>query len=185
MSAADYLDLARQYFGPGIWFVLAVLVVELLNILTLRNLNTLGILPREASGLAGIPFAPLLHADFKHFLANFPPVVVLGFALGKLMPTEFWWIFAALTLGTGLLVWLFARKRMHIGASGVIYALFGFLTVHGYVSGNLVHVLVAAVLLLLYSGMLWGVIPKAAQTSWESHLAGLLVGALLAWRDIF
>lgn len=37
-------------------------------------------------------------------------------------------------------------------------------------------------LLLLYSGILWGVLPSTARTSWESHLAGLLVGLGLAWK---
>lgn len=185
MSSVEYLQTAQLYFGSGIWVVLAMCGTELLNLITLRHLNALGIRPREAAGLPGIVLCPLLHADLKHFLANFPPVVVLCFALGKLMPLQFWPILASLTLVTGVLVWLLARRRIHVGASGLVYALFGFLTVHGYVSGNLVHVLVAGVLLLVYSGYLWGLIPETAETSWESHLAGLLAGGSLAWWNIF
>lgn len=40
----------------------------------------------------------------------------------------------------------------------------------------------SAGLLVLYSGILWGVMPTTAKTSWESHLAGLLVGLGLAWK---
>lgn len=184
MSPTELLQTAQHYFGPGVWVVLAMCTAELLNLITLRSLNGLGILPRTAAGLPGILFSPLLHADIKHFLANFPPVIVLTFALGQVMATRFWAVLAVLTLATGLLVWLLARRRIHVGASGLIYALFGFLTVHGYVSGNLVHVAVAAVLLLLYSGFLWGVLPGTAETSWESHLAGLLTGGSLAWWNV-
>lgn len=186
MTADDTLQAlqtARHYFGPGFWFVLAMLVVETANLLTLRNLNALGIRPREVVGLPGILLSPFLHADLKHFAANFPPLLVLCFALGQLMPAQYSWVLLALITGTGLLVWLLARQQIHVGASGVIYALFGFLTLHGFLAGNLLHAGVAVGLLVLYSGFLWGVLPKAAQTSWESHLAGIAAGLALAWWE--
>ena len=175
----------QHYFGPGLWLVLALIAVEFINLLTLRRLNSFGIVPREPAGLPGILVSPLLHADLKHFLANFPPVVLLCFVLGQLMPTQFWWIVAAVVLGTGALVWLLARGQTHIGASGLIYGLFGFLILHGYRSGNILHLIIGVALLLLYAGLLWGVIPNTTRTSWESHLAGLLVGSSLAWWRIF
>lgn len=185
MLVAEYLQIAHHYFGPGLWLVLAMLAVELVNLLTLRKLNALGIAPRAPEGLPGILFSPLLHSDVGHFLANFPPVVLLCFVLGQLMPTQFWWIVGAIVLGTGGLVWLFARRQIHVGASGLIYGLFGFLTLHGYFSGNVVHLVIGAALLVLYSGFLWGVLPGKARVSWESHLAGLVVGAALAWWNRF
>lgn len=182
-DAMHALQTARHYFGPGFWFVLAILVVEATNLLTLRNLNALGIRPREAAGLPGILLSPFLHADIKHFTANFPPLLVLCFALGQLMPAQLTCVLGALIAGTGTLVWLLARQKIHVGASGVIYGLFGFLTLHGFLAGNLLHAGVAVGLLVLYSGILWGVLPKTAQTSWESHLAGLVAGFALAWWE--
>jgi len=177
------LHAGRYHFGPGFWCVLALLATELANLLTLRSLNALGIRPREASGLPGIVLSPLLHADIRHFAANFPAAVVLCFALGQLMPAQFLPLLAAMVLATGTLVWLLARRQVHVGASGVIHALFGFLTLHGFLAGDLLHAGVAAALLMLYSGILWGIIPKTAQTSWESHIAGLAVGLALAWWE--
>ena len=41
-----------------------------------NGLDRFGILPRTVSGLWGILFAPLLHGDFTHLLANTVPLVV-------------------------------------------------------------------------------------------------------------
>jgi membrane associated rhomboid family serine protease len=186
MTTGDVLQAlhsGRAHFGPGFWLVLALLVTELANLLTLRSLNTLGIRPREVIGLPGILVSPLLHVDLKHFAANFPPALVLCFVLGQLLPAQLVPLLGAMVLGTGLLVWLLARRLVHVGASGVIHALFGFLTLHGFLSGDVLHAVVAIAMLLLYSGILWGIIPKTAQTSWESHVAGLAVGLALAWWE--
>lgn len=185
MTAADLLRLHDHLFdliGPGLHLILAMLAVEVVNLLAFRKLNGLGIVPREPASLGGLVVAPFLHSDLKHFLANFLPLCVLAFLLGRLMPEKLWWITGAIALATGLLVWLLARRLNHVGMSGVIYGLFGFLTLQGFLADNLLYFAVSVLLLLLYSGILWGALPTTARTSWESHLAGLLVGLGLAWK---
>jgi membrane associated rhomboid family serine protease len=185
MTTADLLallDVLRTLVGPGLWLMLAMLAVELLNLIAFRKLNGMGIVPREAAGLGGILVSPFLHTDLRHFLANVVPLAILAFLLGRLMPEKFWWITGAIVLGTGLLVWLLARKLNHVGASGLIYGLFGYLTLHGFLSGQQLYLGISVVLLVLYSGLLWGALPTTARTSWESHLAGLAVGLGLAWK---
>jgi membrane associated rhomboid family serine protease len=184
MTSADLLhlhDLLHRHIGPGFHLVLAMLAVELLNLVAFRKLNGLGIVPRTAAGLPCIATAPFLHGDLKHFFANFLPLCVLAFLLGQLLPASFWWITAAIALGTGLLVWLLARRLNHLGMSGVVYGLFGFLTLHGFLAGNDLYLFMSVGLLVLYSGILWGALPTTAKTSWESHLAGLAVGLGVAW----
>lgn len=185
MTAADLLALSLRYYGPGLWLLLAVVGVELVNLLALRKLNGLGIVPREAGGLPGILVSPLLHNDLRHFLANLLPLAVLCFALGQLLPGRFWWVVGALAAGTGSLVWLLARRRLHLGASGLVYGLLGFLILRGFLGGQLLWMAASVALLLLYSGVLWGVLPTTARTSWESHLFGLGVGLALAWWRVF
>lgn len=185
MPATDLLALALRHYGPGLWLLLAVAGMELANLLCGRRLNGLGLLPREAAGLPGILVSPLLHNDLRHFAANLLPLTVLCFALGRLLPQYFWWVIAALVTATGGLVWLLARRRLHLGASGLVYGLFGFLTLQGFLAGQMLWLAASVALLLLYSGILWGVLPTTARTSWESHLFGLAVGLALAWSRVF
>ena len=184
-ATLDFLRTAEHYLGPVVWLLTLLLLAELVNLVSLRKLNALGIRPREVAGLPGILLSPLLHLDLAHFGANVVPLALLSFALGQLMPAHFWWILCELVVGTGLAVWLLGRGCLHVGASGVVFGLFGFLTVHGFSSGNLLHFSVALLLLAMYAGLLWGVLPTTARTSWESHLAGLCVGAGLAWWRVY
>jgi membrane associated rhomboid family serine protease len=32
-----------------------------------------------------------------------------------------------------------------------------------------------------YGGLVWGIVPTSTAISWESHLAGLMAGTVLAW----
>lgn len=131
MTTADLLrlhELLHSLIGPGLYLILAMLAVEFVNLLAFRKLNGMGIVPRQPGGLPGIVVSPFLHGDLKHFFANFLPLCVLAFLLGRLMPAQFWWVTGAIARGTGALVWLLARRLNHLGMSGVIYGLFGFLT---------------------------------------------------------
>lgn len=181
MTLHDAHALLLRLLGPGLYVLAAVIAAELVNLLSLRKLNGLGLVPREAAGLPGIALSPLLHLDLRHFLANIAPLTVLVVLLGHLLPGRFWWVLGALTLGTGAAVWLLARRRNHLGASGVIYALLGYLTLHGFLASDWLSLGISAVLLVLYSGLLWDTLPTTARTSWESHLFGLAVGLALAW----
>ncbi|MFZ5757153.1 MAG: rhomboid family intramembrane serine protease [Pseudomonadota bacterium] len=181
MSVPEQLQWAAGHAGPGLYLVLAVIAAELINLVTFRKLNALGIVPRDADSVPGIFLAPLLHENLGHFFANLLPLCVLSLLLGKLFPSGFWWVVLAIALGSGLLVWLLARRAVHIGASGLVYGLFGFLALHGFLSGQLLYLAISIGLLMLYSGILWGALPTAARSSWESHLAGLAVGLGLAW----
>lgn len=185
MSLPELLSFLRLHYGPGLWLLLAVIAVEAANLVAGRRLNGLGIVPREAAGLPGIVASPLLHNDLRHFAANLPALAVLGFALGQQLPERFWWVVGALAGGTGGLVWLLARRQLHLGASGLVYGLLGFLVLRGALSGETLWMVVSAVLLVLYSGILWGVLPSTARTSWESHLFGLATGLALAWWRVF
>lgn len=185
MTVRDLLDPALRHYGPGLWLLLAVIAAELANLLSLRRLNAFGIVPREAAGLPGILLGPLLHNDVRHFAGNLLPLAVLGFLLGRLLPDQFWAVTGAITLGTGLAVWLLARRRNHIGASGLVYGLLGYLVLHGLLAQDWLALAVSAGLAVLYSGFLWGVLPTTARTSWESHLFGLATGLALAWFRVF
>lgn len=167
----------------GYWllaFIIVLWVIEILNSLSGHRLDGLGIRPRTASGLVGIFTSPFIHGGFQHLLLNTAPLAVLG-GLVLVRGTR---VFAAvcvfvITVG-GAAVWLFARSASHIGASGLVFGLFAFLVARGYYERTARSIIVAAVTLFVYGGMIWGVLPRGPQISWEAHLFGLIAGAVAA-----
>jgi membrane associated rhomboid family serine protease len=149
------------------------------------NLSVFGILPREAFGLLGVLFAPLLHNSILHLVSNTFPLLFLGVALyyfyGKMAKN----VFLSSYFLTGALVWLFGRATFHIGASGLIYGIASFLFFSGIVRAEFKALVIALAVLLIYGGLVWGVLPTIPGVSWETHLFGALVGggAALFYRN--
>lgn len=146
------------------------------------DLNRLGILPRHISGLWGLLFAPFLHASLMHIVSNSLPVFVLTLALLFFYEniSVRVWAFSAV-LG-GFLTWGLARgNTYHIGASGVIFSLIGFLIASGIFRRSIKSLLIAIVIFFVYGGTIWGVLPTHPWISWESHLFGFITGVFLAY----
>lgn len=140
------------------------------------SISEYGITPWTIKGLVGIFVGPLSHGDFFHLLSNTIPLLFLGsvlyFFYRKIAPT----IFFRAYFWTNIIVWLFARPANHIGASGVVYALAFFLIFFGLFRRDTLSILISVVTLLLYGGVFYGILPSDPRISWESHLAGALVG---------
>ena len=77
-------------------------------------------------------------------------------------------------------MWLAGRPSWHIGASGVVYALAAFHFTSGVIRNDLRLLVLSVVVVFLYGGMVWGVLPLKPEVSWESHLWGAVSGILLA-----
>jgi membrane associated rhomboid family serine protease len=60
-------------------FIVLLYVIELFDSLSDHRLDSNGIRPLETDGLMGIVFAPLLHSNWDHLIANTVPALVLGF----------------------------------------------------------------------------------------------------------
>ena len=58
--------------------IVLIWAVELVNFLSVRQLYSLGILPRRLSGLIGIPLSPFIHGSVGHAMVNTVPFLVLG-----------------------------------------------------------------------------------------------------------
>ena len=86
---------------------------------------------------------------------------------------------------SGLWVWIFARDTgIHIGASGVVYALATFHFMGGLLRREPRMMAFSLLVVFLYGGLVWGVIPDfypGKNISWESHLLGGLAGIVLAF----
>lgn len=147
------------------------------------------LVPRHLSGLIGVLTAPLLHSGWPHLLSNSLPFLSLSALTIFFYPRLWRRVLPTLWLGTGLFVWLAGRSYdyttgntiSHIGASGVVYALAAFLAFSGIFRRDFRAVVVALVVLFYYGGMIAGIVPGQEGISWESHLLGLVVGALAGW----
>jgi len=119
--------------------------------------------------------------DYNHIMNNSIPFLLLGTALFYHFKDLSYKISIWLFIGTGVWLWSFGRPSNHIGASGIVYALFGFLTISGFLKGNK-HLLALSLLtLFLYGSMIWGIFPDDPKVSWEGHLSGFLIGVVLAF----
>ncbi len=173
---ADVAGYARLLAGI-VALLWAVLAVDLLLGGTLRGL---GIRPREAAGLIGIPLHPLLHVGVFHLLMNTVGIVVLGGLVLLRDERDFW-----LATGLGVLVggvgtWVFGSPGVHIGASGVVFAYFGYLLTTGLFERRIGAVLLSVLVFLAWGGLLLGLLPGQRGISWEGHLFGFLAGLLVA-----
>jgi len=139
-----------------------------------------GIRPRQVAGLAGIIFAPLVHASFAHLVANSPPLLVLGTAMLFLYPMSALRALPAVYLGTGIVVWLFGRDSVHFGASGLVYGFVSFVFVAGLLRRDRRAIAASLVVCFMYGSLAWGVLPTRIGVSWETHLAAALIGVALA-----
>lgn len=144
------------------------------------GLNQFGIFPRQTAGFLGILFAPFLHGGFGHLIANTVPFITLGWLVMLRRTADFWIVTAIAILVGGLGTWLFGSPGCHIGASGVIFGYLGFLLSRGYFERRIGSILFSLIVLLLYGGLLWGILPTVPMISWQGHLFGFIGGVVAA-----
>jgi membrane associated rhomboid family serine protease len=146
------------------------------------HLNQHGVVPRTLSGLQGIVFAPWLHANLMHLVANTGGLVILGWLCMWPRTANFWQATIGAMLGAGLCAWLLgAPYTVHIGASGLVFGYAGYLVARGYYTRHVLAMVVALFVAGSYGlTMLFGLMPIYPGVSWQSHLGGALGGILAA-----
>ncbi|NCT63357.1 MAG: rhomboid family intramembrane serine protease [Microcystis aeruginosa G13-01] len=164
-------------------FVAIFWLLEILDQFVFRgSLDIFGIIPHQVIGLRGILFAPFLHGDFSHLIANTVPFLILGWLVMLQETSDFFVVTGLTMLVGGLGVWLFAAPgSIHIGASILIFGYLGFLLLRGYFQRNIPSILLSILVFLVYGGAIWGVLPSSRPgISWQGHLFGFLGGVLAA-----
>ncbi|MCJ0903140.1 rhomboid family intramembrane serine protease [Rhodococcus sp. ARC_M6] len=176
---------------PSVWkqsavliggFVLALYVIEIADAISGQHIQNAGVTPRTLDGLWGILFAPVLHDDWAHLIANTIPVLILGYLVlvsgisRGLAATGIIWLIG------GVGVWLFAGAGYnHVGASVLIFGWVTYLLVRGFFTRSFTQILIGVVVFVIYGGVLWGVLPSDPQVSWQGHLFGAIGGVVAAW----
>jgi membrane associated rhomboid family serine protease len=148
-----------------------------------QPLDIWGIRPRDTDALGGILFAPFLHLNFSHLIANSIPFAVLGWLVMFRSTNDFFRVFVVAMLVAGVGTWLFgAPGTIHIGASGIVFGFIGFLLSRGIFEKSVLWLLIGLVVTLLYGGTLWSLVSIAKGISWSGHFFGFAGGILAAWR---
>lgn len=144
-----------------------------------------GVMPGELSSWKGVFLMPLLHSnqEVNHILNNSIPTAVLLGAIIYYYREIALKVFSLAWLFTGLGVWIVASNNnsYHIGMSGVIYAMAGFLFTSGVIRKYKPLQAISLFVTFIYGGMVWGIFPMKEHVSWEGHLSGLVVGIALAF----
>jgi membrane associated rhomboid family serine protease len=178
----------RRFFGSMVFPVILVMALWFIKIIEVSfqtSFADFGLLPQSIKGIRGVLFSPLLHSDWKHLSANSVPIFLLSSGLFYYYGKKALTIFILCWLVTGFWVWIFARGTgIHIGASGVVYALATFHFTGGILRKEPRMLAFSLLIVFLYGSLIWGVIPDfypEKNISWESHLLGGLAGILIAF----
>ncbi|MFI1480998.1 rhomboid family intramembrane serine protease [Streptomyces sp. NPDC020747] len=165
----------------GGWVAL-LWVIEAIDVATGHALDTFGITPREFGELRDIVPAAFVHFGWDHLAANSVPLLLLGFLAALSGIRRFLAVVTVTILVSGLGVWLTASEHsITAGASGVVFGLFGYLLVRGFVDRRIGDVVIGLVVGAVYGSILWGVLPTTAGVSLQGHLFGLIGGVASAF----
>ena len=163
-------------------FVFLMWLVYSLEFFLGLDFSGFGILPRTTHGLVGIVTAPLIHGNSVHIISNTIPLLFLGWTLFFFYDNIAIKVFVICYFLTNVLVWVFARPSLHIGASGLVYGIAFFLIFYGFFKKDFKSLVISAVIIFFYGGLVYGVFPNQQGISWESHLIGAIVGGYTAMR---
>lgn len=143
-----------------------------------------GIKPGEMQGMWGIWLYPFFHGNISHLLSNLPPLFFLMAGTFYYLPGRFFPAILSIWLFSAVIIWVAGRSGCHLGASGIIYGLAFMLATLGFLKKQRTLGAFALIIVFLYGGMIWGVLPQEGNVSWEGHAGGAVAGILLAvlWR---
>ncbi|MEN2420146.1 rhomboid family intramembrane serine protease [Streptomyces rimosus] len=177
------LERAKPAAALMLGWVALLWVLEMADAASGNALDTFGVRPREMSELADVLPAAFIHFGFDHLAANTLPLLLLGFlAALRSGLARFVGVALLIALTSGLGVWLTAPAGSNTaGASGVVFGLFGYLLIRGFIDHKPLDIALGALVAVVYGSILWGALPSDNGVSWQGHLFGLVGGVLAAF----
>lgn len=148
--------------------------------------NDYGIRPRavDFTSFYGVVFGWTMHSNYEHIHNNVLTLLqlMLPFVFFERRPVS---MFALLVLLSGFSVWLTGTPNsIHIGASGVIFSLIGYIFTTAWFSNRWLTKIVYIVVTLMFGLEYWyvvrqGLIPQEG-ISFAGHFGGLVSGIIVA-----
>ena len=179
---ANMLDQLKDHLPISAGFIILLFGIQIINWILHYHLNRLGISPRKLVGLIGIPCSPFLHGDFSHLIFNLLPLFIFSNLILLQGENTFFTVTTIIIFMSGLLIWLFARKGVHVGASGLIMGYLGFILIGMYHKPSYLSIILGAACVYYFAGMLSGLLPQQdKRVSWEAHLFGFISGIIAAF----
>jgi membrane associated rhomboid family serine protease len=138
------------------------------------------VIPRQLSGIPGIFLSAFSHGSWAHLIGNTIAFAIFSWLILLKSKKDFWITFVIGWLGGGFADWLLSPQSAH-GLSGVIYALFGYLLVIGWLEKRFIPLMVSVFVMVNFSYSIWGLFPTDARVAWWGHLFGFLLGIFSAY----
>lgn len=184
-------DLSTVVSWLAVLWAIFVIDIVLRYTIDFHLADHLGLRPRDTHNFQGIIFAHLLHANFAHLLANTVGLGIVGWLACRYSRSLTAIAIIESMLVAGIFTWVFGswgdpRPLVHVGASGVIFGLIGFLLANAIFRFDFVAILVGILVGWLFWGSLPGILPVeqgGPPISWEMHLGGFVGGIIASWTN--
>lgn len=179
MEKEEKNKIINAIFHP-ILFVILIGLIHLIQFVFSLDFYWLGIYPQKLSAIGGIVSSVFIHGNFNHLFNNAIPLLILGSALFYFYKPIALKVVVWIVLMGGFWTWIMARESYHIGASGLIYGLFSFLLLSGFIRLNKQLISLSFFVVIVYGSMVWGIFPVKLNISYEAHFWGFVSGIILA-----
>jgi membrane associated rhomboid family serine protease len=113
-------------------------------------------------------------------MANTVTLILLGGTVVIFYPKQFLKLSIYIIIIGGAGVWLIGRDACHVGSSGLLFGYFGFLISRGVYERTFSAIILSLMVIIIYGGMIYGILPLSPYISWEAHLCGFLAGVVAA-----
>ena len=179
MEKEEKNKIVNAIFYP-ILFVILIGLIHFIQFVFNLDFYWLGIYPQKLSAIGGVVSSVLVHGNFNHLFNNAIPLLILGSALFYFYKPIALKVVVWVVLMGGFWTWVMARESYHIGASGLIYGLFSFLLLSGFIRLNKQLISLSFFVVIVYGSMVWGIFPVKLNISYEAHFWGFVSGIILA-----
>lgn len=155
--------------------------VHVVNVALGGQLNQFGVIPRSVDSWFHVITAPFIHGSYGHLINNLIGLSIFS-AFCLLRSVRFYLLSSAfIIVVSGMLVWVFGRGASHIGASGWIFGLWSLSIAIALFDRRFKNIVIALLVVFLYGGMIYGVLPTDPRVSFEAHLFGAVAGVMCAF----